>query len=150
MQVYSPMKDITPKFDLEKDRQKKPALKPAVLLNFIQNQSPEQQNDAALAMSAVLMKNLDINSGTDLQSYINQERGGNNPNAEAALRQILAMKGITQDPDILYGQCMSIDTLRVFEELGMGPDSENEVADFFKQNGIDHLSPEKTPPKPKP
>lgn len=156
MQVYSPMDDFdktsTPKFDLEKSRQKsKLNLQPAVLLNFIQSyQNPDMRNKAANVIAATLMRNLGINDSNDLQSLINQERSGVNPNAEAALKQILSMGGITFDQDILQGKSMSIDTLRMFEELGMGPDSENEVADFFKQNGIDHLSPEKTPPKPKP
>jgi hypothetical protein len=145
-------KTSTPKFDLEKIRQKsKLNLQPAVLLNFIQSyQNPDMRNKAANVIAATLMRNLGINDSNDLQSLINQERSGVNPNAEAALKQILSMGGITFDQDILQGKSMSIDTLRMFEELGMGPDAENEVADFFKQNGIDHLSPEKTPPKPKP
>lgn len=78
-----------------------------------------------------------------LSTLINDEQRGTNSAAEALLRHVLSMNGITINPDILYGRPIPLTIRQQWEAQGMSPDSENEIIEFLNQHGI--ASPQSIP-----
>lgn len=74
-----------------------------------------------------------------LQDRIALERIGAAPDFESSLRNILRMQGINIHSDIDYGRFVSNHVRLFWQEMGIDPDSEDEVMNFFKTHKIDHL-----------
>lgn len=92
----------------------------------------------------------------DLQSLINAERLGLNSNIEGGLRQRLqSLGGVNQLVlDILYGNSIPFEVRKKWQELGMDPESEDEVYNYMKQysplSNKNHLIPPFVATKPSP
>lgn len=72
-----------------------------------------------------------------MRDYIAMERMGMNPDVEARLRHLLAMNGVMQQEDILYGQEVPPDIRQKFELLGNNPHGETLYGQSMRNLGID-------------
>ncbi|MGD9592884.1 MAG: hypothetical protein AB7R69_06680 [Candidatus Babeliales bacterium] len=117
----------------------------APLCHYIAKQPHPLKDQMANLFVYILLRHLKKhdNDATSLNEKIKFEQNNMNANAEGALRDILALKDIQNLPDIMYGQSIPIELRVLWQQLGMDPDSDNEVFEFFEKNNIDYLSPEK-------
>jgi hypothetical protein len=90
-----------------------------------------------LLVDTTTSKNTDNNQeNSDLGNTLASERAGLNPNIEGMLRQILQLSGINEDPDVLYGGEVPAQIREQWQEMGMDPDSEDEMQQFLERNGV--------------
>lgn len=103
-----------------------------------QNNMPMMRNVLANKIANGLLNALaDSQShSSDLASTLASERMGLNPNIEGMLKQILGMRGISTEPDVLYGGSVPADIREHWQEMGMDPDSEDELFQFLERNGV--------------
>ncbi len=73
-----------------------------------------------------------------LQQALVLEQQGLNPEMEATLRQSLQANGINLHSDILYGSFIDAKTRLFWQEMGIDPDSEDEVFEFLNRHGIEN------------
>lgn len=62
-----------------------------------------------------------------LQQSIANERQGLSPEHEAHLRQVLQLNGMNLNNDVLHGPFVDPKTRQYWQEMGIDPDSEDEV-----------------------
>lgn len=72
-----------------------------------------------------------------LQQALDLEHQGLNPEVEATLRQSLQANGINLHSDILYGPFIDAKTRLFWQEMGIDPDSEDEVLEMLNRHGIE-------------
>lgn len=99
---------------------------------------------ATLALMTALQMNADLENkrppdkpNLSIADLIALEQGGMNPDLEARLRHLLAMKGIMQQDDILYGAEIPPDIRQQFELLGNNPHGETQYNVAMRNMGID-------------
>ncbi|MCS5710236.1 hypothetical protein [Candidatus Berkiella aquae] len=73
----------------------------------------------------------------ELHKAILNEQQGLNPNEETALRESLQLNGINLHSDILHGNEIDLKTRLFWQEMGIDPDSEDEVYDLLRRLGIE-------------
>lgn len=76
------------------------------------------------------------------QSLVNEHQGLC-PELESHLRQVLQLNGMNQHSDVLYGQFVDPKTRQYWQEMGMDPDSEDEVYELQNRLGNEEYP---TPP----
>src|SRR5260221_255867 len=74
---------------------------------------------------------LHLSGEQQIRRLIQQELAGRNPMLETALRRFFLENGINTYQDILHGNPTPFDVRKFWQELGMDPDSENEVLEFI-------------------
>lgn len=94
----------------------------------------------ASTLAFVMLRHLAL-KGTSLEFMLATERAGGGPNVEGLLKQILAMKGISINYDILYGISIPPDVRQHWQNIGIDPNSENEVFEYLSQKNVKFLSP---------
>ena len=169
--VTNPQADFvayTPSFDHQREERLHPELTPGPSLtpqnkfesdfdDFVKEKfGPAAAKDESLKMNiaaslayttASLIQQLDTPSpelkasNPSLADLIAQERSGLNPQLESRLKSILAMSGVTDHSDVLYGAEMPPDIHQQFEQLGQNPHGEQFYASAMKSLGIDQLPP---------
>jgi hypothetical protein len=102
-------------------------------------QSPHP-NLFASTLAFVMLRHL-AQKGNNLEFMLTTERSGGGPNVEGLLKQILAMKGIYLNYDILYGISIPPDVRQHWQDIGIDPNSENEVFEYLSQKNVKFLSP---------
>ncbi|HRE30539.1 MAG TPA: hypothetical protein PLD88_01065 [Candidatus Berkiella sp.] len=73
----------------------------------------------------------------ELHKALLNEQQGLNPNEETALRDGLQLNGINLHGEILHGSEIDFKTRLFWQEMGIDPDSEEEVYDFLRRLGIE-------------
>lgn len=63
----------------------------------------------------------------NLQQSLASERQGLCPELESHLRQVLQLNGMNINSDVLHGQFVDPKTRQYWQEMGIDPDSEDEV-----------------------
>jgi len=103
---------------------------------------------AASAIAFVLLRHLASPSPGSLESMLASERAGGSPQAEGLLKQVLSMKGISVDNDVLYGAEISQDIRQQWQRAGMDPESEDEVIGYLAKNKVTVLPQYDKSPSP--
>lgn len=104
------------------------------LCNFIAKHHAPYKNQALNLFLYVLLRHLALKQKENSQEY---------KRAEDALKEILTAEKLKAVPtEAIDNHNVPMERRILWQQLGMDPDSDNEVDEFFKKNNIDYLSPE--------
>lgn len=152
----------TPNFDSQREALLKPELTPKNRLeadfeHFLQNtfgleKAQDEHFKMGIAASianttARLIEQVNHpapelkNTNPELADLIAQERAGLSPQLESRLKALLAMNGINEHSDVLYGAEIPADIRQQFELLGQNPHGEQFYGSAMKALGVVQLPP---------
>lgn len=92
-----------------------------------------QQASEALAS----LKQIQASNPNSTESMISAELRGGSPQLEAHLNQILAMKGITANTDLVRDPELTLSLRQKYELLGTNPEGEDELRNYMGFLGLD-------------
>jgi hypothetical protein len=98
-------------------------------------------NELLNLIAFTLLRHLaEAEQASSLESSLTTERAGGGPNVEGALRDTLNRLGNNVNDGVLYGSEVSVDIRERWAEMGIDPDSRDELNSYFSNNNIDHLA----------
>jgi hypothetical protein len=144
------LNDILPSFKGKSNRNRPGPAAQTLFLDSIKsyiiklNQKPspisesEQNNvyQLNISLARMVLSLRDRNSENSLDSMLKKEYAGLCSNIEGVLQQVLHSNAISKHKSIEFGAIPPQSLLLTLQQLGIAPESEDEVENFLKQNNL--------------